>query len=575
MVKKSIYTFGNTTVRSTTRFPEGLRILENSKFNGNINSEEDELGFAKLLDSSNVVNMDSKLDASLGRKWRSAFDKTGFITPATVGRQKLITRHGIDPLAEQTKEKYPDLNISGKAYEITPQGKRLADANSIYEMQDTILRALLAIQINSFDVEQTKFKPFVFVLQVMNNLKIHGETKGINRLELVIISSCTDHSKAECIASKIIQYRKERALIKGKRNKSSYDRKFLTPYAKQVNVKYETATTYEDPNFKYMLSTGIFSRQGRRIIFNKDKQDIINQIIKTEPNIIQDPLEYYYNLWNGYPLPTDNKDILISEIKALSNRLNISIDNGELNKSVPDLQQTKVHLEMKDDNARELQYAMQQSSSQNIKNIITYLKVINGDIKSGDEYENAKDDMPAFLEWVIWRAFLAIDGLKCQPYKARGFAVDHDFFPIGNAPGGQPDITLEFDKYVLVAEVTLTTTSRQEAAEAEPVRRHVAQIQEQYVNKPVYGLFLAQQIDNNTAEMFRTGLWYKQNEPKFINIVPMTIAQFIYIMEQYQINSFSNSEIETLIEKCLISRIATVPIWKNEIEKTVKNYQMI
>ena len=415
-------------------------------------------------------------------------------------------------------------------------------------MQDTILRALLAIQIDSFDVEQAKFKPFVFVLQVLQSLLKLGETKGINRFELVIISSCTDHSKADYIASKIIQYRKGRELVKGKRNKSSYDREFLTPYAEQVNVKYATATTYEDPNFKYMLSTGLFSRQGRRIIFNKDKQDVINQILKTEPNIIQDPLEYYYNLWNGYPLPTDNRNILISEIIELSKKLNISIDNNELNKSIPDLQQFKVHLEMKDDNAREKKYATQQNTPQNIENIITYLKVINGNIKSGDEYENARDDMPAFLEWVTWRAFLAIDGLKCQPYNARGFNVDHDFFPIGNAPGGRPDVTLEFDKYVLVAEVTLTTTSRQEAAEAEPVRRHVAQIQEQYPNKPVYGLFLAQQIDNNTAEMFRTGLWYKQNEPQFLNIVPMTISQFIYVMEKYQTNAFSNSEIETLIE---------------------------
>lgn len=575
MVKKSIYTFGNTTVRNTTRFPEGLRVLESSKFNGNINSEENELGFAKLLDRNGVVSMDTKPDSSLGRKWRSAFDKTGFITPSSVGRKKLSANNGIDPIAEKTKKMFPDLDISGRAYEVTPQGNRLAKANSIYEMQDTILRALLAVQIDSFDQEQNKFKPFIFVIQVMDNLVKLGEKKGINRLELVIISSCTDHSKAEYIASKIIEYRKGRELVKGKRNKSSYDRKFLSPYAEQVNVKYATATTYEDPNFKYMLSTGLFSRQGRRLIFNEDKQDIIEQILKKEPHIIQNTSEYYYNLWNGYPLPTDNKDILISEIKDLSNKLKVSMDSNELNKSIPDLQQIKINLEMKDDNLRERKYATQQNTPQNLENIITYLKVINGDIKSGEEYENARDDMPAFLEWVTWRAFLAIDGLKCQPYTARGFNVDHDFFPIGNAPGGRPDVTLEFEKYVLVAEVTLTTTSRQEAAEAEPVRRHVAQIQEQFPNKPVYGLFLAQQIDNNTAEMFRTGLWYKQNEPQFVNIVPMTISQFIYVMEQYQLNTFSNSEIETLIEKCLIPRIATVPIWKNEIEKTIKNYQMV
>lgn len=179
-----------------------------------------------------------------------------------------------------------------------------------------------------------------------------------------------------------------------------------------------------------MLSTGLFSRQGRRLIFNEDKQDIIEQILKKEPHIIQNTSEYYYNLWNGYPLPTDNRDILISEIKDLSNKWKVSMDSNELNKSIPDLQQIKINLEMKDDNLRERKYATQQNTPQNVENIITYLKVINGDIKSGEEYENARDDMPAFLEWVTWRAFLAIDGLKCQPYTARGFNVDHDFFPI-------------------------------------------------------------------------------------------------------------------------------------------------
>lgn len=576
MVKKSIYTYGNTTVRNTTRFPEGLRVLEASKYNGNINSKHDELGFAELLNNNDVVEMeaDKEPDDSLGRKWRSAFDKTGFITPATVRRNKLLENNGYDPIAQNVKKLYPDLPISGRAYEVTPQGQRLAEANTIYEMQDTILRALLAIQIDSFDVVNTKFKPFVFVLQVMKCLRDFKQKKGINRLELVIVSSCTDHSKAAKIAQDIIKYREGRDKVKGKRAKSKYDREFLSPYADQVNVKYDTAVTYEDPNFKYMLSTGIFSRQGRRLIFNKEHQDVIDEILKSEPHIINNTEEYYYNLWKGYPLPTDNREILVAEIQKLAAKLNVKLSSDKLKASIPDLKQLEIQLEMQDGQIREKAYAREQDTPENVDNIITYLRVINGEVKSGEEYENARDDMPAFLEWVTWRAFLAIDGLKCKPYEARGFKVDQDFFPAGNAPGGRPDIMLEFDDYVLVVEVTLTSSSRQESAEAEPVRRHVAQIQEKYPDKPVYGLFLAQSIDNNTAEMFRTGLWYKKDEPQFVNIVPMKLSQFIYIMKEFQKNQFSNSKIEALIEKCLIPRIATVPIWKREIDKTIQRYQL-
>lgn len=570
--KKQIYTFGNTTVRNTTRFPEGLRVLENSKFNGDINTKEAELGFARALDNANVTEMTKGNDDSSGRKWRSALDKTGFITISSIRRNKLLTQ--LDPLIMKVKSKYPNLPLSGKASEITPQGHRLALANNIYEMQDSVLRALLAIQIDSFDVDGQLFKPFVFTLQVLDELRKMKEKKGLNRNELLIVFSVSDHSKAYYIAKQIIEYRKERSNCEGKRSKSKFDRQFLSKFAKMVGVKYETAITYSDPNFNYMMGTGLFSRQGSRMIFNQEKLAIIKDILDTEPKFINNQIDYYYNLWNGYPLPTDNQDVLIDEVKRLAKLTNTKLSNKELSYTVPDLKQLMIRLEEKQSSFKEGIFAKEQRSDDNITNIISYLKVINGEIKSGDEYENAQDDMPTFFEWTTWRAFLAIDGLKNQPEKSRGFQVDQDFFPIGHAPGGRPDIILEFEDYVLIVEVTLTSSSRQEAAEAEPVRRHIALIQEQYPNKSVYGLFLAPTIDNNTAEMFRTGIWYHGTEPTFVNIVPMTITQFIYIMSEFRENHFNNAKFERLIEKCLIPRNATVPLWKNGIESVVKNFKL-
>jgi len=61
-----------------------------------------------------------------------------------------------------------------------------------------------------------------------------------------------------------------------------------------------------------------------------------------------------------------------------------------------------------------------------------------------------------------------------KPWDARRFKIDQDFLPVGTAPGNGPDIVFEFDDMVVVVEVTLTSSSRQEAAEGEPVRRHVA-----------------------------------------------------------------------------------------------------
>lgn len=76
-------------------------------------------------------------------------------------------------------------------------------------------------------------------------------------------------------------------------------------------------------------------------------------------------------------------------------------------------------------------------------------------------------EAPAYFEWVLWRAFLAINSLANKPYEARRFKIDQDFLPVGTAPGNGPDLIFEFHDFVIVVEVTLTDNSRQEAAEGE------------------------------------------------------------------------------------------------------------
>lgn len=41
--------------------------------------------------------------------------------------------------------------------------------------------------------------------------------------------------------------------------------------------------------------------------------------------------------------------------------------------------------------------------------------------------EVPKDETPAYLEWIMWRALLAIDHLNNPPSEVRGFKLDADF----------------------------------------------------------------------------------------------------------------------------------------------------
>src|SRR5690606_3124310 len=125
-----------------------------------------------------------------------------------------------------------------------------------------------------------------------------------------------------------------------------------------------------------------------------------------------------------------------------------------------------------------------------------------------------------------WRAFLALNHLIIEPQQCRRFKVDQDFKPIHNAPGGGADVIFEYENFKILGAVTLTSNSRQEAAEGEPVIRHIAVETVNTPDKDVYGLFLALTIDTNTAETVRHGAWYHQEELTDVKILPLTLGSF-------------------------------------------------
>ncbi len=130
----------------------------------------------------------------------------------------------------------------------------------------------------------------------------------------------------------------------------------------------------------------------------------------------------------------------------------------------------------------------------------------------------------------------------------------------------------EFEDYVIVIEVTLSESSRQEAMEGEPVRRHIADQMLQY-NKPVYGLFIANRIDSNTAETFRIGVWYTNDDTRMeLHIIPFTLAQFCsFFKTLFTRGEASPNAIVSLMVKCeSFRRECEAPLWKQKIANTIE-----
>ena len=289
-------------------------------------------------------------------------------------------------------------------------------------------------------------------------------------------------------------------------------------------------------------------------------------------------LNRYTVLCKGANLPTDNAVIarqILDDLLKQTKKFGIvySLDGRSLNTSA-EINQARYEIEELLAGKKEEQYAVNQAAQW--EEIAAYMDLIasrKSHVKYGEsEISVPKAEAPAYLEWSLWRAFLAIDTLVNSPSAVRRFKIDQDFMPVSTAPGNGPDLIAEFADCVIVTEVTLSESSRQEAMEGEPVRRHVADLMQEY-KKPVYGLFIANRIDSNTAETFRIGVWYTANDVRLdLQIVPFTLKQFSSFFKSIFTSGKAHpqSVIDLMLKCSSFKKNYEAPQWKLQIEKTIE-----
>ena len=555
---------GNTTVRSPFRLRDGLVALSTSSLQGNLRGEEQERAFRRLLGEHGIVELGDDDTYSVGRKWRSALNKLGFLYPE-VPPASGIPQSEIGPI---------DM--------ITPNGWRLIRADTVPAMQECFLRALAAHYIPSalerkFDF--SVFSPLRHTLAIMLELEKQTGESRLNFVEMAIVVQLTssDESLADIVA-KVLELRARRLASPNKRR---FDRQEREAAAVLHGYAAGTFNDYADTNLRYLKATGLVQSKGRGLSLVPEKHVFVEKLIQ-DTGIPDSDRSYFITLCNGAKLPTDNKDSALAVLDDLLQQLEkrgIPFDaTGKTTENPSDIALIRHQIEGLLSERNEEEYAARQAVEW--EEIAAYMELIitrrgKKTLSNGEDIEVPQAEAPAYFEWVLWRAFLAINSLANKPYEARRFKIDQDFLPVGTAPGNGPDLIFEFHDFVIVVEVTLTDNSRQEAAEGEPVRRHVADLVSYYgeqSGKPVYGLFIANRIDSNTAETFRIGVWFTRTDDKMrLDIIPVTLAQFKAFFEAlFTAGRVEVGLIRELLDLCGGLRPAhEAPSWKREIEATI------
>ncbi|QXA07330.1 AlwI family type II restriction endonuclease [Acinetobacter pittii] len=549
----STWLFGNTTVRSPFRLIDGLKVFAST--NGDIRgTRAKELTFCKALvdggiissnfEAENIVSF-SDTTYSVGRKWRSALEKLGF-----------IKQHN-------------------QIYVLTENGNNLLNSRTLQSVQECYLRSLILYSyvIHNSDNSNVYFSPLILTLHIMKELENRTGFSKVSFQEMgAIIQLTFGYSEIMDAVDEILLLREER---QASTRKKVFDRQLYESKTSKAGISAQSIKDYADTNLRYLKSTGLFTEAGKGICFIADKQIVIDKIIETYHffDISQSNL----NIQIGAILPTDNIEInllLINHLESVlsSQRLVFDKRNFTDQSLISEIKNYRYHLEELIFENNEKKFAKNQKNEWD--EIFAYMQLLissrPSSIEIGDrEIFIPSGEKPAYFEWVLWRAFLALNHLVIEPQQCRRFKVDQDFRPIHNAPGGGSDVIFEYENFKILGEVTLTSNSRQEAAEGEPVRRHIAIETVNTPEKQVYGLFIAINIDTNTAETFRHGAWYHQEELMDVKIIPLTLQSFkIYLESLRARNELERGifSLKEMMDEILVLRESlTAPQWKSEI----------
>ncbi|MBU4539246.1 MAG: AlwI family type II restriction endonuclease [Weeksellaceae bacterium] len=574
-----VWNIGNTTVRNPKRIENALKVYLEEGFSGNAKGVERETRLHAKLKEREVLDYEGAPSEWNGRKWRAAFYQLGFIS---------YEKYKVNDIYELPAQFFRRIGLPliDSAYQITPAGQKLINAKSIPEIDEIYTRQFCCYELpNPLEsaFPDGKMKPFILFLQVLILLQANGKA-GLNKFETGLFLHKFQNHTPELpieIYQQILQYRSELSNCTTSRLRKALRERYKVSLRTEIGINPNSVVNdYADTTFRYFSLSGLFSRIGQTIVIRLNKLRYVEKLLETEPQFIvsEDTIPYLNFFYkNTYPLPTDDKAFALSEIQTLAtsirDRSNSLLNRAQsltMDSPIQEIQEVRFELITYNNWEREDDYAIEQQSDESVLDILNYLRTLNGENTDADL---EIDDKPAYLEWAVWRSFLAINEIVVPAHSTRRFPVDQDFLPRNTAPGGGADLVIEFETYVLIVEVTLTTSHRQMAAESEPVRRHTVQYQDEYPNKDVYCLFIAPSVDNNVAETFRIGVWYKQDSEEFVNIVPMTLSDFITVFELLSLKRFSNSDFKTLIERCLVMRNARAPQWKAGITNEIHSWR--
>ena len=295
----------------------------------------------------------------------------------------------------------------------------------------------------------------------------------------------------------------------------------------------DTAQEYSDTTMRLLSATGLFR-------FGKALPELAH--IEVLKSMFED-ISWEDKIFGIVPSHEYENDALqfisrksISEIVGLSateqQQTVVSIAS-KFGVSGTDLKES-----LKNQNRKALELHIQEKYPKN--KIIELLRLFSDRRKDNEIKEAVNTDatVPTIYEYVVAIAWYYISGELISVYDSLNLTLNGDLDPVVHAAGGAGDIVVEYNDKVVMLEVTLMNKAAQKRGEWEPVLRHSINLKAETPNKDVTTIFVADELDHNTINIWRA-----------VSSVPLESTSTGKITDHVVIMPFTNEELCVFIER--------------------------
>ncbi|MDP2174245.1 MAG: AlwI family type II restriction endonuclease [Candidatus Cloacimonadaceae bacterium] len=466
--------------------------------------------------------------------------------------------------------------------ELTDAGRRLLTGKRIHE---TITRQLLKFQLpsNYHKGTDNRFwvKPYLELLRLIRDMN------GLSKTEIALFYTQLIHiNRYDEIQQAILDYRQSKSKFKGNAKQFILDcatKEIISIYKVQiehgdlttresldtslkrfVNTKKHNLFDYADAFIRYINATSLmaFDTSQNRIVISNFRIPEVEFILATvdrNPIIFERETDY-----QNYLFASDTPLLYGDVLENLLSRYSKYVDVSEFR---------LLAIESVKDRIEEIESRLRQENNlitvSNLKNysqfdeiIQTYDKIIKRDVI----------DPPLYFEWNTWRAFEMINyALEVNGF----FKSDINGLPISTAPGKVPDLVIEYDNFLLMVEVTLSSGYTQYNMEGEPVARHFGTLMKTSF-KPLFCLFITPKLNQSTlAHFFTVNKTNIEFHGGMTNIIPITLQQFIKLLSIAKSCGFNNSsKLYDLLTNIMHHHKGSLSevLWQNSINTLINSW---